>query len=236
MKNTRIILLVFTIFTFLICQNSFCQNNNVDTLFIKKDNLLVSKQSIYFETNKDSKHYKNLTSFEFDEFDKESYEWSLDYLKDNNIHLTKQKNILPSNKWIAIRQYNNEFYAYYPCDFYTFFQVSITDSAYVEMTGEGPVANKILNQRKINNSTFEIKTTGIYEQNRTIKIYFINPEKGIAVFEENRNDGSLYRYLMIESDKIKTIPLIVNHCEIHKQPELEFEKPNFERLIKALNK
>lgn len=223
---------IYFLFTFLLCQNSFCQNSNADTLFIEKDNLLGSKQSIYFETNKNSDHYKNLTSFKFNDFDKESYEWSLDYLKDNNIHLTTQKNILPSDKWIVIRQYNNEFYAYYPCDFYTFFQVSITDSAYVEMTGEGPVANKILSQRKINNSTFEIKTTGMYEQNRTLKIYLINPEKGIAVFEENSNDGSQYRYLMIAADRIKTIPLIVNHCEIHKQQELEFEKPDFDLLIK----
>jgi len=227
---------IYFLLTFLLCQNSFCQNSNADTLFIEKDNLLGSKQSIYFETNKNSKHYKNLISFEFDEFDKESYQWSLDYLKDNNIHLTTQKNILPSNKWIIIQQYNNEFYAYYPCDFYTFFQVSITESTYVEMTGEGPVANKILSQRKINNSTFEIKTTRMYEQNRTIKIYLINPEKGIAVFEENSNDGSQYRYLMIEADKIKTIPLIVNHCEIHKQQELEFEGPDFDLLIESINK
>lgn len=177
-------------------------------------------------------YYTNLTSFEFDEFDSESYQWSLNYLKKNNINLIKHKNILPANKWIIIQQYKNEFYAYHPCDFYTFFQVSITESTYVEMTGEGPVANKILNQRKINNATFEIKTTGMYQQNRTIKIYIINQEKGIAVFEENLKDGSQYQYLMIAADKIKTIPLIVNHCEIHKQPELEFKEPDFEKLIK----
>lgn len=64
-------------------------------------------------------YYKNLTSFEFDEFDKESYQCSIDYLKKNKINLTKQENILPANKWIIIQQYKNEFYAYYPCDFYT---------------------------------------------------------------------------------------------------------------------
>ena len=111
-------------------------------------------------------------------------------------------------------------------------QVSINDIAYLEMTGEGPVANKILKQRKINNATFEIKTTGMYQQNRTIKIYIINQEKGIAVFEENTNDGSQNRYLMIAVEKIKSIPLIVNRCEINKQPELKFEKPDFDLLIK----
>ena len=75
----------------------------------------------------------------------------------------------------------------------------------------------------------------MYQQNRTIKIYIINQEKGIAIFEENRDDDSQYRYLMIAADKIKTISLIVNHCEIHKQRELEFKEPDFETLIKNYN-
>ena len=217
---------------FLISELAFGQNKKTDTIFIQKDSLEGISQSIFFETNKNSAHYKNLTSFEFDEFDKESYQWSLDYLKKNKISLTKQKNILPSDKWIVIQQYNDEFYAYYPCDFYHFFKVSISDTAYLEMTGEGPVANKILNQRKINNSTFEIKTTGMYHQNRTIKVHIIDKERGIAAFEEKRKDDSHFFYLMIMADKIKSVPLIVNNCKIHKQHELQFGEPDFEELLK----
>jgi len=37
---------------------------------------------------------------------------------------------------------------------------------------------------------------------------------------------------MVDSDKIKTIPLIVNNCEAEKQRELDFDKPNFRELLK----
>ena len=37
---------------------------------------------------------------------------------------------------------------------------------------------------------------------------------------------------MVASDKIKTVPLIVNNCETYKQNELCFDKPNFSELLK----
>ncbi|WCM42082.1 hypothetical protein MG290_14300 [Flavobacterium sp. CBA20B-1] len=231
MKNWCCVCIVLN---FLIAQNISGQSRKEDTLFLKKDTDYGSLQSVFIEKNKNSVFYNYILDFEFDEFDKQHFQWSLDYLMKNKISLTKQKNILPSNKWIQIKFLNNDFYAYHPCDFFTFFQASITDSTYLEITGEGPVANKILSQRKISNATFEIKTTGMYQQNRTIKIYLINQDKGIAVFEEHLNDGSQFRYLMAESNKIKKLPFIVNRCDNYKQEEFEFEEPDFERLIKNL--
>lgn len=227
-------LISFILFA-LISQKIIGQTKNSDTIFIKKDHLYGYKQSIFIEKNKNSEFYNNITNFEFNDFDKESYQTSLDYLKKNKISLNKQKNILPSDKWIAIKYYNNEFYAYHPCDFYSFYQISITDSVYIELTGEGPIANKILNKKKVNNNTFELKATSIYEENKTIKIHILDYNKEIAIFENIKEDGSSYYYLMISANKIKSIPFIVNHCEIHKQSELEFEQPDFKELIKMID-
>jgi hypothetical protein len=222
---------ILTLFIILTCQNVFGQQLKPGTVFIRKDSLKGVSQSIFIETNKNSKYYENITSFKFGEFDKESFDNSLDYLKKNQIKLKKQKTILPSNKWVTLKQYNGQFYAYHPCDFFTYYKVSINDTTYIDWTGEGPVANKIESERKLSETTFEIKVTGIYEQDRTITINLIDKAKGIAVFTEKTAQNEKKHFLMIMADKIKSVPFIVNNCETSKQRELNFEETNFEKLI-----
>jgi hypothetical protein len=223
---------ILTLFILTTCQNVFGQQSKLDTIFIRKDSLKGVSQSIFFETNKNSKFYENITSFKFGMFDKESYDESLDYLKKNKIKLKKQKTISLSKKWITLKLYSGQFYAYYPCDFYSFYQVSVNDSTYIDWTGEGPIANKIISQKKLNDTTFEIKVTGILEQDRTITINIIDKTRGIAVFTEETVQNGKNQFLMIMADKIKTVPFIVNNCETSKQSELKFEEPNFDKLLK----
>ena len=220
------------IFLSLIMFQTIYGQQTKDTIFIRKDSLQGASQAIFFETNKNSKYYDNITSFKFDMFDQESYDYSLDYLKKNKIRLKKQKTILPSKEWIILKQYQGKLYAYHPCDFYSFYQVSINDSTYVDWTGEGPVANKIVSQKKLNNTSYQIKLTGFYEQDRTLTINIIDEEKGIAVFTEQTKQNEKNRYIMIMADKIKDVPFIVSSCENHKQSELEFEEPNYDELLK----
>jgi hypothetical protein len=223
MKITHLIL---TFIISIASQSVFGQNPKSDTVFIRKDSLRGVSQSIFYETNKNSKYYKNITSFKFGEFDYDSYAYSLEYLKKNKIKLKKQKTILPSKKWIKLYRYNEQFYAYYPCDFYNFFKVSINDSSYIDWTGEGPIASKISYQKKINDSTFKIKVTGINEQDRTVTIKIIDKIKGIAVFTEKNAQNEESQLFMIMAEKIKTVPFIVNSCKLFKQSELDFEKRN----------
>jgi hypothetical protein len=204
-----------------------------DTLYIRKDSLRGFSQSLFFETNRNSVFYDNITSFEFGMFDEESYENSLDYLKTNEIRLTKQKMILPSTNWITLKQYNGQFYAYHPCDFIAHYKVSINDSTYIDWTGEGPVANKIISQRKLNNTNYELMLTGLYSQDRVITIHVIDNARGIAVFEEKTSPDDKNYYLMIMKERIKSVPFIVNNCETYKQTELLFEEPDFEKLVHA---
>lgn len=223
---------ILTLFILTTCQSVFGQHSKSDTIFIRKDSLKGVSQSIFFETNKNSKYYENITSFKFGMFDKESYDNSLDYLKKNKIKLKKQKTIIPSKKWVTLKKYNGQFYAYYPCDFNSYFQVSINDTTYIDWTGEGPIANKLKSQRKLNDTTFEIKVTGIYEPDRIITINIIDKSKGIAVFTETTVQDGENHFLMIMADKIKTVPFIVNNCETTKQRELKFDEPNFDKLLK----
>ena len=224
---------LFVFFTLTISQSVFGQNSTSDTVFIRKDSLKGFSQSIFFEKNKNSIYYENITCFKFGMFDKESYDNSLNYLKKYKIKLKRQKTILPSKEWIELTYYNGKFYAYHPCDFLNHFQVSINDSTYIDWTEEGPIANKIKHQRKLNDTTFEIKVTGVNQQNRNILINIIDRTKGIAVFTESTAENFKNRYLMIMAKMIKSVPFIVNNCETQKQPELKYEEPDFDRLLKV---
>jgi hypothetical protein len=222
----------FIIFFFVISSIAYSQSIYKDTLFLYKDSLKGSSQSIFVETNPSSKYYEYLTSFNFGLYDNKSYHQSLEYFKENKNKLKKKWLILPVKKWISLRQFQGNFYAYYPCDFILSNRISINDSTYINWTCEGPVGNKILNVKKLNATTYQIKTIGEHYRKRTIKIYMVDTEKGIAVFEEIFADKSKHYSLMIDAEKIKTVPLIVNNCEIEKQMEMEFEEPNFQSLIK----
>ncbi len=203
------------------------------TTFIYKDSLLGSSQSIYFDTNKNSWLYNEISHFKFLQFDKESYKLSTDYLKEKNLTLVKKPSVIPIKKWVTLKQYKNTFYAYYPCDFLFHYRVSINDSTFIDWTGEGPVASKIIQQKKIDAKTYQFKLSGIYDHNRTLTIHIIDQQKGIAIFEEN-NIGEATQYgLMIAADKIKTVPLIVNNCETQKQTELTFDEPDYAQWLKS---
>ena len=205
----------------------------VDTVFIQKDSLSGTAQSIFFDNNRNSSFYDKINYWDFRLFDDESYKESMDFLKENNLTLTKKTPVIPQTKWVTLKLYKGMFYAYHPCDFYTHYRISINDTTFIDWTGEGPLANKIIDQNKIDDKTYEFNLTGIGKKDRELIIHIINSEKGIAVFEEtNRATNQSHYYLMIASDKIRNVPLIVNNCETYKQLELCFDEPNYKKLLK----
>lgn len=209
----------------------YAQHSSQDTVFIRKDRVLGSAQSIFFASGKDAKLYDNISRFEFGLYDDESYQISTEYFSLHNIQLKKHTPVIPITRWVTLKEYHGQFYAYYPCDFLHHFMASINDTTYIDWTGEGPVANTILSQEKINGTTYRFSLSGIYDKERTLTIHIIDKKKGIAVFEEtSKGSGGKY-YLMIAADKIRSVPLIVNNCETQKQSELTFDEPQFDKLL-----
>ncbi|RYG12925.1 MAG: hypothetical protein EOO07_18345 [Chitinophagaceae bacterium] len=210
----------------------FSQVKSNDTVFIERSAKLKTAQSIYFDNNKNSKAYRDIVDFLMDKFDVYSYRQSLAFLKENKLKLTKKKPIIPFVKWVPVKQFKGKFYAYHPCDFYSHYKISFNDSTFIDWTGEGPVANKIVAQKKVDSKTYEFRLKGFYQPNRMLSIYIIDVVKNIAVFEETNEKHEKTYYLMIAANQIKTLPLIVNNCETHKQNELKFEEPEFKKLLK----
>jgi hypothetical protein len=217
-------------------QTIIAQSKKSDTLFIFKDSVDGYAQSIFFETDTNSKFYDVLTSFKFSDADKEAYTNSIAYLKKKYKKLTTQKTILPFTEWIMIKQYKGQYCAYHPCDGLGFYRVTINDTTFIDWETEGCEANKIINQKEINKNTFELTTEGYAYKKRTITFTIINQKKGIAVVEAHSKNSLKDYYLMIRANKIKKVPFIVNNCQYKKQQELKFDEINFKELLNRVKK
>jgi hypothetical protein len=199
------------------------QENSNDTVFIQRDSLLGTAQSIYFDSNSNSKFYDRINNWEFGKYDTASYKYSTDYLKENNLILVKRKPIIPISKWVILKQYKGNFYVYHPCNFISHYKASINDTTYIDWTGEGPEASKIIKQKKISGNTFKFKLTGANYKDRVLKIHIIDSNKGIAEFKAKNKGDAKRHYFMIAADKINSVPIIVHNCEVQLELELLFD-------------
>ena len=138
------------------------QRTTIDTTFLLKE----PDHSIFIDNSKRSKFYDNISDFHFGKFDNDSYKYSLKYLKDKGLRLTKNNIFDIPKKWIILKYYKNNFYTYHPSDFYSHFKVSITDTAFIDYGGEGPMANKIISYKKINQNTFSFSLKGVERPKR----------------------------------------------------------------------
>jgi hypothetical protein len=223
---------ILTILTFGLVSQVFGQTTKNDTTFLLKETV-DGLHIIFIDYSKDSKFYTSISDFKFGLFDSASYKISLEYLKENNQTLTKKAPIIPWTNWVTLKQYKGQFYAYYPSDFLFHFSQSINDTTFIDWTGEGPNANKIIDSRKIDSKTYEFRLDGIYEKDRKLKIHIIDNKKCIAVFEQRSNGNDVQYYLMIAAEKIKSVPIIVNYCRTQKQLEFEFETPDYKTMLKS---
>jgi hypothetical protein len=121
----------------------FGQNIAKDTTFIFKDTVDGELQTIFIDNNKESTFYDRIANFNFLHFDNDSYKYSTDYFKEQNITLTKVKPVITWTNWVTLEQYKGKYYAYHPCDFLFHFRQSVNDTTFIDWTGEGPVANNV---------------------------------------------------------------------------------------------
>ena len=215
------------IFIFFPIYNLACQKLNLDTIFLLKN----KEHIIFIDTSKESTFYNKVANFTYSDLNDETFESSLKYFKKNKIKLNNHKIKRLAKKWVIIKYYKNKFYTYYPSDFYNHYKISITDTAFIEFYGEGPVANKILTFRKNTDKKYSFLLTGEGKINRSVVFYIIDRKNGIAILEESYNCIKNY-FFMIDATKIKQLPIIVNYCISQKQLEFNFEEPNYENLLK----
>lgn len=227
MQKLLIFIFTFSILSLVNAQNSVSKS---DTIFISKDPEFGAKQSIFIDPNKNSEGYKRLTDFQVDEFSKENYDATLkDLLK--KYKDSKALNIGEISKnWIEVRLYNNQYYVYKSCDFYKQ-QMAIKGNILTHWSMEGQEPHFILSSKQSKRNIFHLKLKGAYLSD--LKIYWIDKEKGLAVFEElvNGKHFEYFFFLMLDSSKIYNYPIIINNCTKYKQSEVKFDDIDFHAIL-----
>jgi hypothetical protein len=221
---------LFHFIIFLLSSYSFCQSKNQDTLFLFKELNFGNAQSIFIDLNNKSKFYQELNNFEFDKAI--SYQYSLHFLKEQSIKISKQELKIPSKNWISIKKYRGNYYVYKPCDSLFQNKKSINDSTFIDFTSEGPIVNSIIAQKNNSSSVYQFELSGIYHKERTLTIYMLDFKKGIALFETSDYHSEEKEYeLFVAAEKMYLYPIIVNQCYYHKQHEFFFDTPDFKQIL-----
>lgn len=221
----KIPLLIISVLLYSISSAQFKQN---DTLFFVRELNDSMYHRVFIDTNKKSIFYTYVSDFNISGFDVDTYKRSLDYLYSRK--LRPKKLALPDipREWVMLETYKGQIYVYSPADYYGHYKVKITDSLWIDWTGEGPEATYVQKITRLTPSTYQFTLRSEMFPRREILIRYIDKEKGIALFQIKKYNPALKKYevqyqLMADVQKMRNIPLLVNTCDTQKQNELEFD-------------
>lgn len=226
MKN---ILIIFVVIGITI-DVAFCQTKS-DTTFILRENGEYY-HAIFIDNNKNSSFYTDLEKNISSPFDSSLYFENIQALRKNDIKISRHKINNISKNWKLLYLYKGKYYVYYPSDGMYNNWIDITDSIFLFYAGGEMIVSAISNFRQITSKEFQFRLTEDYGKVRKINIYIIDKKRGIAVFEYAQKNGQYKYELRVATNKIRNFPIIINYCEVQKQDEFDFDKPNYKRLIK----
>ncbi len=179
---------------FCICNGiSYAQFKQNDTLFFVRDSSESYYHKVFIDTNKNSEFYSYVADFTFTQFDVDTYKSSLNYLYSKKLFPHKQTyNNFPL-EWTMLETYKGETYVYSPADYYNHYKIRLTDSLFIDFSGEGPEATYIEKFKKIDSSTFQFILKSVSYPKRVLTIRYIDKGKGIAVFQDKFYSSDLKR-------------------------------------------
>jgi hypothetical protein len=215
---------------------SFAQFKLNDTLFFAREKNDSFYHRLFIDTNKKSEFYSYVSDFTIANFDIDCYKGSLKYLHSKGLIPKKHSLETLAREWVMLETYKGKIYVYSPADFYFHYKVKLTDSIFIDWTGEGPEAMYVQNFYKLNSSTYKFVLKSQSSPHRELTIKYIDKEKGIAIFQNKYYDPyskkNLVQYqLMGEVRKMRSIPLLVNTCDNQKQDEIEFDKIDYAKIF-----
>ena len=221
------------ILTLLLCGLSgVAMAQKQDTVFLKART--SEGHSIYIDPNRNSKAYQLIANTSYAAPDRE-YKMSLKELSKHRTKSFKKSNTLDIPlKWYALKWYKGRYYVYAPSD-WSSVRILISDSTFIFQQMERAIS--LIHQiEKTGTDRYSILRTQEYASRRSkVNIYMVDRKRGIAVFEnlydDPQNKGSSYE-LMVDLNKIKNYPVIVNYSPHHKDLEFAFDEPDFKALLK----
>lgn len=224
MSLRRILLLLVGL---CVAHSSAAKGIAENAIVLSEDTAHGKVAGVYIESDRNSRLYRELTDFGLDGFSGSAYRNSMEELRRRGLKPKRSRNVLPWRQWVNLEWYKGEFHAYKPCDFLVHYQWSITDTTLIDWTGEGAFGTMVLSQKKLGPGTFRILYTGEPNQSAELTIHLVDTTRGVAVFRHVSGIKDTTYRLMIAAPKIRSVPLIVNHCPTGKRHEFSFEEPDW---------
>jgi hypothetical protein len=206
-----------------------------DTTFIHRKITNEFYHAIYIDTSQNSKDYNWITNFDFRESESETYNnyYSSHKKEHNDDRSLKKSNLLGG--WLPVYQYKEKYYLYAPSEGGAIGRRIINDSAFVYWYMDGPLPLSLTSIKKKGKGHYILKMDDFVfekEKKETLEIYQIDPKTRLSVFffpEEIER----YRYqLYVPKENAHYFDMVVNYCNSQKQLELEFDKIDFQALLK----
>lgn len=226
LRRTILLQIVVLCVSHSLAAKGIAENANV----LSKDTAHGSVPGVYIEPDRNSPLYQELTGFQLDNFRALSYRNSMDGLRQRGLKPERSRIILPWRQWVSLERYKGGFYVYKPCDFFSHYGWSINDTTVIDWTGEGAFATMVLSQKKLDANTYQVRYTGAPNQSAELIIHLVDRARGIAIFRYPSGTKDTTYRLMIAALKIRSVPLIVNHCPTGKRGEFSFEEPDWKAL------
>ncbi|QXV66606.1 hypothetical protein INP83_05865 [Mucilaginibacter sp. 21P] len=206
-----------------------------DTMFLQKEKTKDYYHIVYVEKNHAAQIFKDLVNFKFDHYDTVNYKQAYRVLKVRNPKPLKKYDLagLP-NEWLPVYTYRGERYLYAPADWGNADKRMITDSTIIYRGEEGPEPHVLNDFKKIGNNKYNLKAPPFYQfvKKSNINIYIIDPKTKLSVWEDTELPPA-YRYRMyVPRQSAGSYNMVVNYCKAAKMPEFEFDKVNYQALIK----
>ncbi len=216
----------------ILFMSTFAQKQ--DTTFLKPRN--QEGHAIYIDPSPDSEYYEKIADISYTLSNKD-YKESMERL---NIHKKPFNQIdltgIPRN-WCALELYKGKYYVYAPSE-WSYTRVSLNDSTVIQQDMERSISLLDATSKIDKNSYKFFRIKDYTSQRNSFTIHIIDVERGIAVFENLYSNpfGKLFPFkLMVDINKIKEFPIVVNYSPQHRELEFVFDEPDFKELLKHLN-
>jgi hypothetical protein len=197
-----------------------------DTVFLRKPT--AKGNSIYLDKDEDESPYFDVVkNLDYTIADNE-YEKSFAKLIKRN---GKNKNTirlgdLPRN-WIQLHRYKKENYNYASAKKKEL-KISLNDSTVI--TYDSSVKLQLIKDiQQIDRNNYKITTTDKNGKTSPFYIRYLHKSRGLAVFKDYYGKG--LNLLMVNIEDADRFPLITNHSPTGNDPEYQFEKPDFKKLL-----
>ena len=234
MMNSKILLGIVFSFSFHFAFAQFKQN---DTLFFVREISDEAYHAIFIDSNKNSVFYNYVSDFTINDFAKNSFNNSIDYLRSKKIQLKKKSYYALPEEWVMLVSYKGNMYVNSPNDYYSHYKMKLTDSVLIHWDGEGPQATYVKQYHKIDSITFQFSMQSIWSPKINLTIKYWDKSKGIAVFKfyyYNIGDKKMQTYfqLMCEVKKMRNIPILINYSDTEKAYEVDVDNIDYSKYFK----